>query len=164
MRLPRPVRSLLWIWIVPCLVIGVIGLASCKNNDTTTAPGAVANVTVNAPDSATSGQGFDVTVNATAVGVANVQNAHVNVTLPAPLTVTAVNPSPGETASFTASTASWDIGTLDSNTNSNLHLTVVGTLPAGSPGGVSATISATLTATGINAGDAVASDTVQINP
>jgi hypothetical protein len=158
MRLPRFTRSLLW--VVPFLITGLV---SCSKSDTTTAPGAIANVTVNAPDSATSGQSFDVTVNATAIGVNNVKNGVVQVTVPAPLTIQAVNPSAGTTATFSSGSATWTLGTLDANTNSNLHLTIMGNLPAGS-NGQAVTITASLTADGINAGDAVASDSVQINP
>ncbi|HEY4229987.1 MAG TPA: hypothetical protein VGO79_07425 [Thermoanaerobaculia bacterium] len=158
MRLPRSTRSLLW--VVPFLVTGLV---SCSKSDTTTAPGAIATVTVNAPDTATSGQSFDVTVDATAVGVNNVHNGVVQVTVPAPLTVQATSPSSGTTASFTTGSATWNLGTLDSNSNSSLHLTLMGNLPPGS-NGQGVTITASLTADGINAGDAVASDSVQINP
>ncbi len=158
MRLPRLTRSLLW--VVPFLITGLV---SCSKSDTTTAPGAIATVTVDAPDTATSGQSFDVTVNATAIGVNNVQNGVVQITVPAPLTVQATNPSSGTTATFTSGSATWNLGTLDSNSNSNLHLTLMGTLPAGS-NGQAVTITASLTANGINAGDAVASDSVQLNP
>ncbi|HEY2796339.1 MAG TPA: hypothetical protein VGK26_00495 [Thermoanaerobaculia bacterium] len=158
MRLPRPARFLLW--AAPCLLIGLV---SCSKSDTTTAPGAIATVTVNAPDTATSGQNFDVTVDATAVGVNNVKNGLVTVTVPAPLMVQAASPSSGTTASFTTGSATWNLGTLDSNSNSALHLTLMGTLPAGSTG-QSVTITASMTADGINPGDAVASDSVQVNP
>ena len=158
MRLSRSPRSLLW--VVPFLFIGFL---SCSKSDTTTAPGALANVTVNAPDSATSGQNFDVTVNATAIGVNNVKNGVVQVTVPAPLTVQAVNLSAGTTASFTTGSATWTLGTLDANTNSNLHLTIMGNLPPGS-NGQAVTITASMTGDGINPGDAVASDSVQLNP
>jgi hypothetical protein len=159
MRLSRSLRFLFW--IVPILAIGLV--VSCSKSDTTTAPGAIATVTVNAPDTATSGQSFDVTVDATAVGVNNVQNTVVTVTVPAPLTVQAVNASSGTTASFTSGSATWNVGSLDSNSNSVLHLTIMGNLPAGS-NGQTVTITASMTASGINAGDAVASDSVQINP
>lgn len=158
MRWSRSPRILLW--VLPFLVFGLV---SCSKNDTATAPGAIASLTVKAPDSATSGQSFTVGIDATAVGINNVRNVLVNVTVPAPLTVTAVGPSGGETASFTSNSASWNIGILDSNTNSHLGVTVVGTLPPGSPVQAMA-ITASMTADGINAGDAVASDSVQINP
>jgi hypothetical protein len=158
MRLPRSTRFLLW--VVPFLVVGVV---SCSKSDTTTAPGAIATVTLNAPDTATSGQNFDVTVDATAVGVNNVHNGLVQVSVPAPLTVQAASPSSGTTASFTTGSATWNLGTLDSNSNSSLHLTVMGVLPSGSTG-QTVTLTATMTGDGINAGDAVASDSVQLNP
>ena len=135
----------------------------CKNNDTTTSPGAIASVTVNAPDSATSGQTFTIDVSATNVGIAGVHNGHVSVTLPSALTVNSVDPSPGTTATFTPATVSWALGTLDSNTSSTLHVSVTGTLPPGSVA-QTLTIQGSLTADGINAGDVVASDTMQLNP
>ena len=110
MRPPRHTRSLLW--VVPFLVVGIV---SCSKSDTTTAPGAIATVTLNAPDTATSGQSFDVTVDATAVGVNNVHNGLVTVMVPTPLTVQAASPSSGTTASFTSGSATWNLGTLDSN-------------------------------------------------
>jgi hypothetical protein len=83
--------------------------------------------------------------------------------VPAPLTVTSVSAPSGETASFTSGSATWDIGSLDSNSNSALHITMTGNLPPGAPG-QAVTITATMTADGINAGDSVASDSVQLNP
>src|SRR5262245_6186066 len=130
-------RSLLW--VVPFLLIGLV--VACSKSDTTTAPGAIATVTVSAPDAATSGTSFDVTVDATAIGVNNVHNGMVTVTVPAPLAVQAVSPSAGTTATFTSGSATWNLGTLDSNSNSSLHLTIMGTLPAGS-GGQAVTITA----------------------
>jgi hypothetical protein len=156
MRLPRILRL-----AIP--VVALCALFACKNNDTTTAPGAIASVTVNAPDTAKSGQSFTVDVNATNVGVQGVHNGMVSVTVPAPLTVTAVDPSAGTTATFTSGSVTWNLGTLDSNSNSTLHITVVATLPTGSAAQM-LTIQATLTADGIRAGDAVAQDTVQLSP
>jgi hypothetical protein len=104
-----------------------------------------------------------VDVSATNVGIAGVHNGFVSVTVPAPLTITAADPEAGTAASFTSGSASWNLGTLDSNTNSVLHLTVVGTLPNGSVGQL-VTVTASLTADAISPGDAVASDSVQINP
>lgn len=159
MRLPRSTR-----FLVPLAAFLLIGLVSCKeNNDTTTAPGAIASLTVNAPDSATNGQSFTIDVNATAVGISGVHNGHVNVTVPSPLTVTAVSDSAGTTATFTSGSASWDLGTLDANSNSTLHVTVTGALPTGSTGQL-VTVTATMTADGIGAGDLVSSDSIQINP
>ena len=155
---PRSVRI-----VLPASLILLSGLVACSDADSTTSPGAIATINVNAPDNATSGQSFTIDVGATAVGISGVHNGFVTVTVPAPLTVTAADPEAGTTASFSSGSASWNLGTLDAFTNSVLHLTVVGTLPNGS-GGQLATISASLTADSISAGDAVASDSVQINP
>jgi len=156
MSFPRFLR-----FVVPALLL--VGFGSCKNNDTTTAPGAIASITVNAPDSTRSGQGFNIDVNATAVGINNVHNGHVNVTVPAPLQVTAADPAAGTNATFTSGSVSWNLGTLDSNSNAHLNVSVTSSLPPGSMGQL-VTVTASLTADGINAGDAVATDTVQVNP
>jgi hypothetical protein len=149
--------------LLPAVLILLTGLVACSDNDTTTSPGAIASINVNAPDTATNGQSFTVDVNATAVGISGVHNGFVNIAVPAPLAIMAVDPEAGTTASFSAGSASWNLGTLDANTNSVLHLTIMGTLPNGSSGQL-ATITATLTADGISAGEAVASDSVQVNP
>lgn len=156
MRLPRFLR-----FAIPMTML--CGIYACSDTDTTTAPGAIASLSVDAPSSATSGQSFDVRVVAQNIGVSGIHNGHVNLSFPAPLVVSAVDPSPGTTATFTASSVSWALNTLDSNTNSTLHATVTGTLAAGSAA-QTLTIQGTLTADGIRAGDAVAQDTVQLNP
>lgn len=143
-----------------------IGSLACKGSDSTTAPGALANVTMNAPASVASGQPMTVDLAATAVGVANVQNGQVSVTLPAPLNVLSVDASSGTSATFSngsGSTVSWTLGTLDANSQSTLHVTTSGTLPAGSQA-QTLTLQATLTATGIPAGDATAQANVQLMP
>jgi hypothetical protein len=146
------------------LVAAFVGsLAACHHTDTTTAPGALANVTVTGPTTVTSGQNFDVDVAATAVGVNSVQNGMVTVTVPAPLTITSTNASSGTSATVSGNTVTWNLGTLDSNSQSTLHVNVMGALPAGS-NAQSVVIQAQLTASGINAGDATSSTTVQINP
>jgi hypothetical protein len=148
---------------------GVFALASLgchDHSDTTTAPGAIATLTVDAPDTAHSGQTFDVAVRATAVGINNVHNGRVDVTLPAPLAVSSVNAPSGTSATFAngaGATVTWDIGTLDSNSQSSLHVTTVGTLAAGAPA-QTVTIQATMTADGIRPGDAVAQHNVQVTP
>ena len=88
--------------------------------------------------------------------------------MPVPLTVSAVDDSAGTTASFTNSTGggaqvSWNLGTLDSNTQSTLHITATGTLAAGAAA-QTLTVRATLTADGIGAGEVVAEDNVQLLP
>ena len=135
----------------------------CEDNKVTTAPGAVASVMFNAPDSVQSGQRFDMDVNALNVGVNGIHNGRVQVTVPAPLAVLSAEASPGTTATFSTSTVSWNLGTLDSNSQSRLHVGLVGTLPAGSAA-QSLTVNAMLTADGINPGDAVAHATIQLTP
>ena len=146
------------------LAVALVGaLAGCHHSDTTTAPGSLANVTVTGPGTVTSGQSFTVDVNATAVGINNVQNAMVTTTAPAPLTITDASSSSGTTATLSGSTVTWTLGSLDSNSQDRLHITMVGNLPAGSAA-QSVAVQAQLTATGINPGDATASTTVQVNP
>jgi len=135
----------------------------CEDNKVTTAPGAVASVMFNAPDSVKSGQSFDMDVNALNVGVNGIHNGRVQVTVPAPLSVLSAEASPGTTATFSTSTVSWNLGTLDSNSQSRLHVGLVGTLPGGSAA-QSLTVNALLTADGINPGDAVAHATIQLTP
>jgi hypothetical protein len=146
------------------LVAAFVGsLAACHHSDTTTAPGALANVTVTGPSSVTNGQSFDLDVAATAVGVNNVQNGMVTVTVPAPLTITSTNASSGTNATVSGNTVTWNLGTLDSNSQSTLHINVMPALPSGSAA-QSVTVHAQLTGNGINPGDATATTTVQVNP
>jgi len=146
---------------VPAIV--AMSWIACHNSDTTTAPGSLANVTVTAPGSSGSGQSFTVNVAATAVGINTVQNAVVTVMIPAQCTVTSLDAASGTSATNNGGTVTWTIGSLDSNSQSQLHIAVTGTLPAGS-GAQTVTFQATLTANGISAGSAVASASVQINP
>ena len=138
-------------------------LSSCKGSDTTTSPGALANVTINGPSSAASGQSFTLDLAATAVGVNNVQNAQVSVTVPSPFVVNSVVASSGTSATSSGGAVIWTIGTLDSNSQSTLHVSVTGTLPSGAAA-ETVTFQAQLIATGINPGDAVASASVQLTP
>jgi Domain of unknown function DUF11 len=135
----------------------------CHNSDTTTAPGSLANVTVTGPGSASSGQSFTMNVAATAVGINSVQNAVVTVMIPSQCAVTNLDASGGTSATTSGGTVTWTIGSLSSNSQSQLHITVTGTLPPNS-GAQTVTFQATLTANGITAGSAVASASVQINP
>ncbi len=141
----------------------VAGLTACKGTDTTTAPGALANVTVNAPSTVNSGQSFTIDLAATAVGVNNVQNGMVTMALPSPLTATAVDASSGTSATFSGGNVTWTLGTLDANSQSTLHVTVTGSLAPGSAA-QTLTIQAVLTANGISAGQATAQANVQLNP
>jgi hypothetical protein len=159
MRVRFPVsRIALSIAAFAALTLG----AACHNNDVTGANGALARLSVDAPDSATSGQNFDVSVTAQAIGVQNIQNSVVTVTVPAPLQIVNVrSDDPQTTATFSGNTATWTIGTLDSNTESVLTVTVNGTTGTQMTG---LTVSAQMTGNGINAGDAVATDTLTLNP
>ena len=147
-------------------VLLTLGLAACHDSKTTTAPGALANVALNAPSSVSSGQGFTIDVSAVTVGVNNVHNAGVSVTLPAPFTVSAADASSGTSATFVSgsgASVTWTLGTLDSNSQARLHIQTMGVLPAGA-GAMSLSVSATLTADGIHPGDAVANATIQLTP
>ena len=141
----------------------VAGLVACGNSDTTTSNGALGRISVDAPDNATSGQPFNVEIDALNVGVQGIHNGVVTVSVPAPLVIDSVAPSGGTQATFAGGTITWTLNTLDSNTQSTLHFTVTGTLPAGSAA-MTLTIQASMVADGIHAGDAVATDTFQLNP
>lgn len=156
MRVPR---------ILQLAALGILAATwiGCHNSDTTTAPGSLANVTVTGPGSASSGQSFTMNVAATAVGINTVQNAAVSVQIPAQCTVTNLDFSSGTNATTSGGMVTWTIGSLDSNSQSQLHITVTGTLPPGS-GAQTVTFQATLTGNGITAGSAIASASVQINP
>jgi hypothetical protein len=136
--------------------------AACHNDDVTGANGALARVSVDAPDNGTSGQNFDIQVTAQAIGVQNIQNSVVTVTVPAPLTIVNVRSDDAQTSATTSgNTVTWTIGTLDSNTQSGLTITVMGTTATQMTGLV---VTAQMTGNGINAGDAVATDTFNLNP
>jgi len=156
MRVPRFLR-----FAAPAILVA--GFLACKGSDTTTGTGSLANVTINGPSSATSGQSITLDLAATAVGVNNVQNGMVTVAVPSPFVVNSVDASSGTSATFSSGAVTWTLGTLDANSQSTLHVNVTETLPAGSAA-QSTTFHATLTGNGINAGDAVADATVQLNP
>lgn len=147
-------------------VVLLLGFAACKNSDTTTAPGAIASVSLDSPSSVRSGDAFTIDVSAVSVGINNVRNGRVEVTLPAPLQVHSADASAGTSATFSNSagaTVVWTLNTLDSNSQSRLHIGVTGVLASGSPA-VTLPLRATLTADGVHAGDAVAERNVQITP
>jgi hypothetical protein len=136
--------------------------AGCHNNDVTGANGALARVSVNAPDNGTSGQNFDISVTAQAIGVQNIQNSVVTVTVPSQVQIVSVHSDdPQTTATVSGNTVTWTIGTLDSNTESVLTVTVKGTTTTQETG---LTVTAQMTGSGIKAGDAVATDTFNLNP
>jgi len=157
------VRSLIPRIAVSVPVFSVLTLiAACHHDTITGANGALGRISVDAPDTATSGQNFDIHVTATAIGVQNIQNTAVTVTLPAPLTVVSVHTDdPQTTATFSGSSVTWTIGSLDSNTQSGLTVTAVGTTATQMTGLV---VTAQMTGSGINPGDAVATDTMTLNP
>lgn len=144
----------------------LIGVVACEDSKTTTAPGALAQVRFNAPDSARSGQAFTVDVAALNIGINGVHNGRVTVTLPAPLTVNSVDSSPGTSAVFSngsGATVTWTLNTLDSNSQSTLHINTIGILPGATPG-MTLTLRAELTADGVGAGEAVAEANVSLMP
>ena len=145
------------------IVTLLAGAVACGNSDTTTGNGALGRVSVNAPDSVTSGQAFDVEIDALNIGVQGIHNGAVAVTFPAPLVVNSVDASGGTQATFAGGTVTWTLNTLDSNSQSTLHVNVTGTLAAGAAP-MTLTVQASLTADGIRAGDAVATDTFQLMP
>ncbi len=156
----------------PLLRIGFLSAAvlliatACKDSGTTTAPGAIANLSIDAPGTVQSGQSFTIDVGAVNVGINNIHNGAVAVTLPAPLQVSSADGSSGTTASFSngsGATVTWNLGTLDSNSQSRLHISAMGILPSGSSA-QTLTIRAMMTADGIKPGDAVAEQNVQLTP
>ena len=157
-------KSLRLLLATPAVLL--LALAGCKDSDTTTAPGAIASVTLDAPSTARSGQSFTIDVGAVNVGINNVRNGRVDVVLPAPLQINSVEASAGTSATFSnnvGATVAWTLNTLDSNSQSRLHINVTGTL---APGAVAQALPlrASMTADGIGSGDAVAQTTVQLTP
>ena len=106
-------------------------------------------------------------MNASNVGVQGIHNGSVTVSLPAPLRVHSVEPSPGTQATFSnggvGATVTWTLNTLDSNTQSTLRINTTGTLLPGQPA-QTLRIQGSMTADGIQAGDAMAFDDVQLMP
>jgi hypothetical protein len=146
----------------------LLSFGACSDDDTVTSSrGALVRIAVDAPAAARSGENFGVRIEAQNVGVTNVHDGRVQVTLPAPLTVTGVDASAGTSATFTngpaVATVSWTLNTLDSNSQSILTVRAVGALPAGQPAR-RLTIEASMTGEGIRAGDAVARDDMDLTP
>jgi hypothetical protein len=142
-------------------------LACSDSTDVTGTSGALGRLEVRAPDSATSGVAFNVDLNATNVGVQGIHNGVVQVTLPPPLLVNSVEPSPGTQATFSnagaGSTVTWTLNTLDSQTQSTLRINTTGTLLAAQPA-QTLRVQGSMTADGIAAGDAVAFKDIQLMP
>src|SRR5262245_47565730 len=143
-------------------------LAACSdNNDVTGTGGALVRLNVDAPDTAVSGQSFSVNLTSQNIGVTNVRNGVVTVTLPSPLTVSSVLAESGTSATFanaaSGATVTWQLNTLDSNSSSDLTIQTRGALNPGA-GNTPIAIDAQLTADGINPGESDATDTVTLMP
>ena len=139
-------------------------VVACHDNDDVTGTGgALAQLAVNVPDTVHSGVPFDVGVSATAVGVTNVRNGVVTVTLPSPLQITGVDASAGTSATSSGATATWTLNTLDSNTQSTLTIHATAALPSGS-GNMNLTAQASMVADGITNGQLVATDNFVLAP
>ena len=103
----------------------VAGFAACNNDDVSGTGGALARLEMDMPDTVRSGVPFDAGASAAAVGVENVHDGIVTVTLPAPLRITDVTASPGTSATFSnvgLATVTWTLHTLDSNTRSTITI------------------------------------------
>ncbi|HEX9287080.1 MAG TPA: hypothetical protein VF999_07425 [Thermoanaerobaculia bacterium] len=150
---------------VTSALVVILGMAGCHDDgdDVTGSRGSLAVIEVEAPDSARSGDDFRVDVTAGNVGVSNIRNGRVEIALDAPLSILSVETSPGTSASVAGNRIIWDLGTLDSNSRSRLNAQVMGVLSLGEASRT-ATIRAELFGQAISAGDAVATDTVTINP
>jgi hypothetical protein len=161
MKLARSLRL-----AIPLALLAAV-LACSDSNDVTGTGGALARLQVDAPDSAVSGQAFNVDARALNVGVQGIHNGVVQITLPAPLFVNSTVASLGTSATFTngvsGASVTWTLNTLDSNTQSTLRVETVGTLPAGSAS-QTVRVLASMTADGIAAGDAVAQKDVVLMP
>jgi Domain of unknown function DUF11 len=137
-------------------------ITACNDDDDVTGTGgALVRLGLDAPETVSSGQTFSLNVTAQNIGVTNVRNGVVTVTLGAPLTVVSFNADAGTSATVSGSTVTWQLNTLDSNTTSELNIQSVGTLAPGAPN-LPVAIQASLTADGIRPGESVADDTVTL--
>ncbi|MET0619592.1 MAG: hypothetical protein ABW056_04900 [Thermoanaerobaculia bacterium] len=151
--------------LFPLLLI-VAGFAACNNDDVSGTGGALARLEMDMPDTVRSGVPFDAGASAAAVGVENVHDGVVTVTLPAPLRITDVTASPGTSATFSnvgLATVTWTLRTLDSNTRSTITIYAAGTLPPGA-GEQLLTAQAAMVADGISLGELVANDSFVLAP
>ena len=145
--------------LLVALPLVMFGAVACDDdNDVTGSGGALASLNMDVPETVNSGVAFDVGLTATAIGVTNVQNGVVTVTLPAPIQVTSVDAEAGTSATFSGGAVTWTLNTLDSNTSSTLTIHAMGVLPTGSTN-QSLTAQASMVADGINNGELVASET-----
>lgn len=149
-------------------LLSLVAFGACSDNsDTTTGNLSVVRLTVDAPDTAKSGSNFGVQVRALNVGVAGIHDGHSTVTLPSPLTVISVQAPSGTSATFSngasGGTVDWNLGTLDSNSQSTLDITTMGLLSP-SEATKKLTVETTMTAQEIKPGDAKATHDVILTP
>lgn len=149
------------VFVLPLSMAALVGCG--KDNDVTGSGGALASLNLDVPGQVHSGTPFDISVSTTAIGVQNVQNGVVTVTLPAGVTATSADAEPGTSASISGSTVSWTLNTLDSNTSSTLTIHAMGSLPAGTPD-QNLQVQASMTATGISSGELTATKDFTLMP
>lgn len=159
MQFSRWVRTSLLL-ALPLVMFGAV--ACDDDNDVSGGNGALASLNMDVPESVNSNTPFDINLTATAIGVQNVDNGVVTITVPAPLAISDVTAEAGTSASVSGNTVTWQLNTLDSNTSSELNIHVMGALPSGSPS-QNLTIQATMVAEGIPSGDLVASESITLN-
>ena len=152
-------RASRWIRIalIPCAIAAAI---ACSNDDVTGTGGALAQLEMDMPDTVTAGVPFAFGASAAAIGVENVHDGVVTITLPAPIRITGVNASPGTSATFSnvgSGSVTWTLHTLDSNTRSTITIHGTATLPPGI-GDQLLTAQASMVADGIAFGELVAND------
>ena len=143
-----------------------LGFVACDDDDVTGADQSLVSLSVETPDTAQSGQSFEARVRARNAGFSGVSNGLVQVTLPAPLSVLSVDAEAGTNATFangaSGATVAWDLGTLDSNTESDVRIQTMGVLGPADAATVKLTVVASMTADGIRPGEAVAQDDVTL--
>ena len=144
----------------------LVPLLACHDNaEVTTANLSIVRLMVDVPDFVKSGAQFGAQVRALNVGLAGVHESHVTVKLPAPLTILSVSAPKGSSATFTntlsGGTVTWDIGSLDSNSQEKLDIQTMGVLPP-TESTRRLTVVASMVADGIKPGDAAAQDDVTL--
>jgi hypothetical protein len=152
-------RAFRWIRIA-ILPLTIAGSVACNNDDVSGTGGALAQLEMDMPDTVNSGVPFDAGASATAIGVENVHDGVVTITLPAPLRITGVTASPGTSATFSnagMATVTWTLHTLDSNTRSTITIYATAALPPGADDQL-LTAQASMVADGIGFGELVAND------